>query len=401
MHRQLSRIVDCFVFKAFGLLTGALVLSTAASAAEPGAVQFDKKLLLVSPNEGCAVGDINRDGKVDIVAGQHWFAAPEFAPRPLRFIEEFQDDYLRNNGDHLFDVNGDGWIDVISGGWHAEEIRWYENPGKLGLEKGLRWKSHLLKKTRDANEAYFLHDIDGDNIPEIVVDCWKAEAPLVAWKMITTEEGPSLSRHELGKEGCGHGMAFGDLNGDGHEDILTQVGWFEHPGADPLSKAWKYHASWNRPHGSCPFLVVDLTGDGRNDIIWGNGHDYGLYWLEQLDTKSDDTAWKEHLIDRSYSQTHCLHWADLDGDGEQELLTGKRVRGHAGRDPGGMEPECLYYYKWNPAERRFSRIVISEGEGVGTGMQIRTVDFNGDGRLDIAVSGKSGTWVLHNRGGVE
>jgi len=117
-----------------------------------------------------------------------------------------------------------------------------------------------------------------------------------------------------------------------------------------------------------------------------------------LNTDEDDTAWKEHLIDNSYSQTHCLHWADIDGDGEGELITGKRVRGHAGRDPGGMEQECLYYYEWDRANQKFDRHLISKGEGIGTGMQIRTADLDDDGRLDIAVSGKSGTWVLLNRG---
>lgn len=371
----------------------------ALAAAEPATVTFEKQPLMVNPNEGCALADVNRDGLLDVIAGPHWFAAPQYTPHSLRVIEEFDDDYLKNNGDHAYDVNGDGWVDVISGDWHGDEIVWFQNPGEVGLAKGLLWKRHVLKKTRGQNEAMFLRDLDGDKVPEIVVDCWQAEAPVVAWKLTQSDEGPTLTRHELGSRGCGHGMAFGDVNGDGRDDILTQVGWYECPAENPLENEWKHHASWNRPHGSCPFLVVDLTGDGRNDVIWGNGHDYGLYWLEQLDTSGDDTAWREHLIDRSYSQTHCLHWADIDGDGAGELITGKRVRGHAGRDPGGLEPECLYYYEWDPESHKFTRHVISEHEGVGTGMQIRTADLNRDGRLDIAVSGKSGTWVLFNRGG--
>ena len=386
-----------FAISCLVLLAGFMSVSTQAG---EGTLRFSKKLLLVSPNEGCAMGDVNKDGKLDIIAGTHWFAAPDFAARPLRNIEEFRDDYLRNNGDHVYDVNGDGWLDVISGEWLGDEIYWYENPGKVGLQKGIRWKPHLLKKTRGQNEAFFLRDLNADNVPEIVVDCWLADAPLVVWRLAQTDNNETtIERFVLGEKGCGHGMAFGDINRDGREDILTQVGWYEHPSKDALKTPWTLHPDWNRPDGSCPFLVVDLNGDGRNDLIWGDGHDYGLFWLEQLAPAEDGgTRWKEHLIDRSYSQTHCLHWTDLDGDGSSELITGKRVRGHAGRDPGGLEPSCLYYYEWDKPSGTFERHAISVDEGVSTGMQIRTADLNEDGRLDIAVSGKTGTWVLFNQG---
>ena len=79
--------------------------------------------------------------------------------------------------------------------------------------------------------------------------------------------------------------------------------------------------------------------------------------------------------------------------------TGKRVRAHSGRDPGGREPPCLYYYTWDRAASTFHRHTIAgPGENVGTGMQIRVADLNQDGRPDIVVAGKSGTWLLTNEG---
>ncbi len=141
-----------------------------------------------------------------------------------------------------------------------------------------------------------------------------------------------------------------------------------------------------------------LAGDGRNDFIWGHGHNYGLYWEERRDDNKDgSTNWRHYLIDDKVSQNHALVWEDLDRDGEPDLITGRRVRAHSGNDPGDNEPGCLYFYKWNRAERRFTKHLIVDG-GPGTGLQIRLADFDGNGWKDIAVAGKSGTHILWNDG---
>jgi len=400
----LRRALISFVIVSFIL---ACLCSTPITAAdEPTGLKFSKRCLMVSPNEGCAIADVDRDGKLDIIAGTHWFAAPDFVPRPIRDIPQVSlgfgdNEFYANNGDHACDVDGDGWVDVISGGWTEAELYWYKNPGKKGLEKGWKWEPKLLFNGRKDNEAYDLCDLDGDRIPEVVVHCWVRNEPLVALKLGKGSDGqPTATRIVLGENGCGHGYAFGDVNGDGREDILCEAGWYEHPAGDVFAKPWKFHPETGLRGVSSPFLVVDVTGDGRSDIIWGKGHDYGVFLWEQGEPKPDGTTtWKEYLVDKSWSQAHSMAWADLDGDGKGELITGKRVRGHGDSDPGALEPECLYYYTWDGAAGKFVRHTISPpGGGVGTGMQIRAADLNGDSRPDIAVSGKTGTWLLINEG---
>jgi hypothetical protein len=90
-------------------------------------------------------------------------------------------------------------------------------------------------------------------------------------------------------------------------------------------------------------------------------------------------------------------WEDLDGDGQPELITGRRVKAHSGNDPGDSEPGALYYYKWNKAQQKFIKFTIAEN-GPGIGLQIRVVDLKGDGRKDIVCAGKSGTHVFWNEG---
>jgi hypothetical protein len=104
------------------------------------------------------------------------------------------------------------------------------------------------------------------------------------------------------------------------------------------------------------------------------------------------------IDDKSFSQMHCIEWADLDGDGAKEIITGKRWRGHRGRDPGGKDPVCLVRYMWDENTKSFERDVISYDQEIGTGMQIRIVDIDKDSKLDIIVAGKTGTYVLYNRG---
>lgn len=382
-------------------LTISMINGLPALAEGPATVKFARRCLMVTPNEGCDIADVNRDGTLDIIAGTHWFAGPDFAARPIREIAEVNAEFLANNGDHAYDLNGDGWVDVISGDWMTSEIHWYENPGKIALEKGLKWKEHLLKDTRAENEIIALRDFDGDGVPELYVSCWIKEDPQVVWKLGKGPNGePAIEQIILGQQGGGHGYGFGDINGDGREDVLTEIGWYERPEGPVFAQPWKFHAETALPHPSCPCLILDVDGDGRNDIIWGKAHDFGLYWWQQGEPKGDGTTtWTEHLIDDSWSQAHALAWADLDGDGKSELITGKRVRGHAGGDPGGKEPACLYYYTWDASAGKFDRHTISPpGGGVGAGMQIRVVDLNTDGRLDIAVAGKTGTWVLINEG---
>ena len=104
-----------------------------------------------------------------------------------------------------------------------------------------------------------------------------------------------------------------------------------------------------------------------------------------------------HVIDDTHSQTHALHYDDLDGDGQRELITGKRFFAHNGHDPGGYDLVSMYYYtirKQAGSPPEFERHEITAGRDTGIGTQFTVTDINGDGKLDIALGNKKGVNLL-------
>jgi FG-GAP-like repeat len=394
-------------FKRF--LSGGILLVTIHSSslftvadepAKQSAKKWIVKPLTLDGNEGIAIGDVDGNGSPDIVSGRNWYAAPDFVPRPLRLIEDWNG-YVQSNADFLFDVNQDGRLDVVTGSFIPTEVAWYENPGPEGLRLGHTWKRHVLVDTkRTENEAELFQDIDGDKIPDWIVNSWNRANPTMVWRLKPTENAAlapakfELVGATIAEKGNRHGMGVGDLNGDGRQDILIGSGWYEHPEKDPWTTQWKFHADWDLD-ASIPMLVYDVDGDGRNDVLVGQGHDYGLYWWKQTAPKDGKLTFDIRLVDKSYSQPHALALADLTGDGRPELISGKRYYAHNGGDPGGQDMPLACYYEFDAKSSEFKKTIIEEGH-VGIGLQIACADLDQDGDIDIAVPGKSGTHILFN-----
>jgi hypothetical protein len=354
--------------------------------------RFVKTKIAAENYESVGVFDVNGDKIPDILSGAFWYEGPEYITRHFIGSSERYGEYWDDFSTIPFDVNGDGRTDIITGGWFGKRLIWKENPGNDN-----EWQEHIIAEIGNI-ETTRAWDIDGDGTLEIVPNT--PNDSLRIYRSIKNGQGKDSGKFEafgiMAKNG--HGLGFGDVNGDGRGDLIVHNGWLEAP-EQPFGGTWIHHADFDFGTASIPILVVDVNKDGISDIIVGQAHGYGLDWYEQgIDRRTKKRSWTKHTIDPYNSQFHTMKWADLDGDGEMELITGKRYRAHNGHDPGGNDPIGIYYYKWNGES--FSKQVIDYGvfgEGKGIGIYFDMYDLTGSGRKDIIVAGKDGLYIFYNK----
>ncbi len=355
-----------------------------------------------------AAADVDGDGKPDAVAvsedAVYWFANPSWKKHVLIKNATERDNVCIQ----AHDIDGDGLVDFALGAsWQPADtrtggtIQWLRRP-KIGTSDSswqvlpigseptvhrMRWgdltgsgKKQLVVAPLQGRGTKGPNWGDGQGVRILVYDV-PADPAKGEWKYEVADE----SLHTT------HNLQLIDFNGDGKDEIIV-AGWEgvfclerEKSGKWIKTKLGEGNQGTNPFKGSSEVKVGKLA-DGRRYIAtiepW-----HGFQVVVYSQPASGKGLWDRKVIDEPVQWGHAVWCADLDGDGDEELIIGQRdANKDASKRPKGPG---VFVYDPTPGSHppAFTRHTIDDG-GVGC-EDLVAADLNGDGRPDILAGGRS------------
>lgn len=196
---------------------------------------------------GMGVGDVNQDGRIDVVQKEGWWEQPP-AGTPTSELWKFhrvdfamdRDPRGRLGGAqmYVFDIDGDGDNDVLtSKNAHGFGLAWFENTGKNDGEVSFMQR-RIMGEKPEQNEfgvvisslhAIDITDMDHDGVVDFVTGRRGGpQSPCVLYWFQTVREGGRVQfvPHKIdAASGVGTQVVVGDLNGDKWGDIVVGTKW--------------------------------------------------------------------------------------------------------------------------------------------------------------------------------
>jgi hypothetical protein len=184
----------------------------------------------------------------------------------------------------------------------------------------------------DINAFAWLPDVDGDGVPDVVIETYDAGADGDHLRLVSGGANGTAPiiwsvRPESGlSNGGGDGqeclVSCDDLNGDGRRDVLLSTAWGNRSvhAIDGMTGGvlWTFD-SYQEPNSGWIYAVrtlPDRTGDGVPEVVFGTGSDGHRGYL--LDGADGSVIWR--FIGAGDALGHTVALRDQDGDGLADVL---------------------------------------------------------------------------------
>jgi hypothetical protein len=324
---------------------------------------------------GLAFADLDGDGDVDVISGPYWYANPGGD-----LMGTWTQAPAFPGGAHAMlavDVDGDAFADVIAQSSAGADVHWLEatNAGATAWSATaigtLPASSHPI-----GMQGYRIAQIEAGGRPEIL---FSSGGGLFSFAIpAANPEGGAWPKVRISDHPSDEGFAVGDVDGDTDLDVAAGTGasktveWYRNPGDGGAD--WEAFEIADVSDFAYPdrFELADLDGDEMLDVV--GTEENGLatdaktaWWAQPLDPTA--SGWVRTPI-ATQGSTNSLDVADLDDDGDADVITGEHR--------GALR---VRIFENDGTGAAFAPHEVDEGKESHLGA--RAVDLDGDEDLDL------------------